>query len=289
MWRAYALAIAIACAAPAAFACEDPYNIDGIVYDDVPADTPSSALILDVEFEPDAVAQWRGGIIEARVRRVVQGDFTGDRVRVGIVNNSCLYPFVYGTEGLIIGEMREGFEEFSVEASVYPTGERVTRQWRTGFEGIWFQPIGESLAERRDRTGIDPIEGGTGTLTPITPSNRINGDFDGDGTLDAADFYEDEEGNLVVAVHRATEWWADIIWGGDISALPRFTIRTAPPALYRTNCEAYGPDCGGAPESVTLTHEGIIVEGLEDRSLTLYYWSDGEFKNVSILRAAGQR
>lgn len=282
MWRALALAVALACSAANAFACEDPYNIDGIVYYDVPAGTPSSALILDVEFEPATIESWRGGIIEARVRHVVQGNFTGDRVRVGIINSSCLYPFVYGTEGLIIGEMREGFESWTVNALRWPDMTPSTREMRLGFEGVWFQPKGESLAERCDRTGVDPIEGGTGVLTEITPSNRIDGDFDGDGSPDSAAFHEDEEGNLVVAVHRATQWWADVIWGGDITSLPRFAIRTAPPALYHTDCEAFGPDCGGAPATVTLTHDGIIVEGLEDHSRTLYYWSDGEFENVSI-------
>jgi hypothetical protein len=282
MLRACVLAVAIACAAPPAFACEDPYNIDGIVYDDVPANTPSSALILDVEFDPTAVAQWQGGIIEARVRRVVQGNFTGERVRVGIANNSCLWPFIYGAEGLIIGEMQEGFEEFTAEGSVYPTGERVTHRWRTGFEGVWFQPKGESIYERRERTGVD-ILARRSTLTQIASAPSISGDFDGDGDVDAAAFYETDEGDLVVAVEHTTPDDMPIIWGGDISSLPRFTIRTAPPGLYQPDCAVYGPGCGGEPESVTLTHDGIIVEGIEDHSRTLYHWANGEFENVSVL------
>ncbi len=133
------------------FACEDPDNIRGIIYDAVPPGTPPSAIVLDVEFEPAALERWQGGPIEARVRRVVQGDFNGNYVRVGLINSSCLYPFIFGTEGLIIGRMREGFEVFSAEGRAYPSGERVISEWRLGFEGVWFQPIGESIRERRER------------------------------------------------------------------------------------------------------------------------------------------
>lgn len=157
MWRAPSLAVALACSATSALACEDPYNIDGIVYDDIPANTPSSALILDVEFEPAALENWHGGVIEARVRRVVQGTFTGDRVRVGIINSSCLWPFVYGTEGLIIGQMRESFESWTVNGVRWPDLTPVTSEIRMGFEGVWFQPKGESIRERRERTGFDAI------------------------------------------------------------------------------------------------------------------------------------
>jgi hypothetical protein len=118
----------------------------------VPPDTSPSPIVLNVEFEPAAIEQWQGGIIEARVRSVVQGDFEGDHVRVGMINSSCLYPFIFGTEGLIIGRMREGFEVISAEGRAYPSGERVTSEWRFGFEGVWFQPIGESIRERRERT-----------------------------------------------------------------------------------------------------------------------------------------
>ncbi len=135
------------------FACEDPDNIQGIIYESAPADTPPTAVVLEVEFERAVIEQWRGGIIEARVQRVVQGDFNGDRVRVGLMSSSCLYPFMYGTEGLIIGRMREGFEVFSAEGVSYPSGERVTSEWRMGFEGVWFQPKAESMRERRERTG----------------------------------------------------------------------------------------------------------------------------------------
>jgi hypothetical protein len=31
-----------------------------------------------------------------------------------------------------------------------------------------------------------------------------------------------------------------------------------------------------------LTHEGLIVRGVYDRSVTLYYWDGAAFQNVSI-------
>lgn len=131
------------------FACENPDNIDGIIYEAVPPDTPLSAIVLDVERA--TIEQWQGGIIEARVRRVVQSDFEGDRVRVGLITSNCLYPFIFGTEGLIIGRIREGFETFSSEGRAYPSGERVTSEWRMGFDGVWFQPTAQSIHERSGR------------------------------------------------------------------------------------------------------------------------------------------
>lgn len=121
------------------------------------------------------------------------------------------------------------------------------------------------------------------TLTQITPSPTLHGDFDGDGRADTAGFYENDEGALLVVVRRAASSLPIEIWGGDISSFEHFTIRTAPARRYLTACLVYGPGCGGEPESVALTHDGIIVEGIEDHSRTLYYWADGEFKNISVL------
>lgn len=121
------------------------------------------------------------------------------------------------------------------------------------------------------------------TLTPMTPSPTLRGDFDGDGRADTAGFFENHEGALVVVVHRAASSRPVEIWGGDISSFERFAIRTAPPRRYLTACMLYGDGCGGEPENVTLTHDGIIVEGIDDHSRTLYYWANVEFKNVSVL------
>jgi hypothetical protein len=135
-----------------ALACEDPDNIRGIIYEAVPADIPPSTLVLDVEFDPDDIAAWRGGPM-ARVRRVVQGDYDEELVRVGLIHSSCLYPFAFGTEGLIIGTFREGVDAITVELRRWPDGARVSSEIRLGFEGTWFSPLSESIAERRRRAG----------------------------------------------------------------------------------------------------------------------------------------
>lgn len=194
-----------------------------------------------------------------------------------MVNTSCSYPFIFGREGLIIGELREGIEQ----RTYGPQDHALVLTW--GLEGIWFDPRVESVAQRRDRTGVDAYAR-TMDGTPIEGTQTASGDFDGDGASDTVAFYEDEDGNLAIAVTiAADDSFMPVIWGGDISSLPRFTFRAIPAGHYQTDCEAYGPNCGGAPTSVTLTHEGIVVEGLDDHSRTLYYWSNGEFKNVSIL------
>ncbi len=272
MWRAITLALSIACSSVPVWACEDPYNIQGLIYDDIPAGTPPSALVLDVVFEETTDR----GPLTARVRRVVQGEYHEPTIRIGGLNSSCDYPFIFGREGLIIGDLREGVES----QSYGPQDHSLVLTW--GLEGTWFRPLKESVAERRDRTGVDPFAR-TVDATPIAGTPTASGDFDGDGAADTASFFEDEGGNLVIAVARAAdENFSPIIWGGDISSLPRFAFHATPPGLYQTDCEAYGPNCGGVPRTATLTHDGIIVEGLEDHSRTLYYWSNGEFENVSI-------
>ncbi|MEZ5956308.1 MAG: hypothetical protein R3C27_03740 [Hyphomonadaceae bacterium] len=272
MWRALALAVVIAFAATPAVACEDPYNIQGLIYRDIPADTPPSALILDVIFDETTDR----GPLTAHVRRVVQGEYREPIVRLGIVNSSCLDPLIFGREGLIIGELREGVERQSFGPNDRPLV--LTR----GFEGTWFRPLVESVAERRDRTGMDWFAR-TMDGRAIEGAPTASGDFDGDGKVDSAAFFEDEDGNLVIAVARAADDnYMPIIWGGDLSSLPHFTFRTAGPGVYRNLCHLYDPDCGGAPSQVTLTHDGIIVTALEGPAEYLYYWEDGRFKDIII-------
>ena len=146
-----------AMAAAPGLACEDPDNIRGIIHQAVPPDTPPSMMVLDVEFDRDDIAAWRGGPLMARVRRVVQGDYHQESVRVGLINSSCLYPFIFGTEGLIIGTFREGVEVIAVEARRWPDGASVSSEIRLGFEGAWFSPLSESIAERRRRAEKDPL------------------------------------------------------------------------------------------------------------------------------------
>lgn len=123
-------------------------------------------------------------------------------------------------------------------------------------------------------------QGAPRALTPITEDRTI-GDYDGDGRSDIAGWFEDAEGHLVVAVYRAAAREPDILWGGDISSEPYFTLRAAPPGAYHTNCEAYG-DCNAIAAETTLNSDGLIVEGSADGSRTLYFWRDGAFRDVSI-------
>jgi hypothetical protein len=110
------------------------------------------------------------------------------------------------------------------------------------------------------------------------------GDFDGDGRRDIALFEETPDGALVVIVRRAAAPNEPLsVWGGDISSAPYFTLSAAPPGTYRTNCEAYGGCSGATPEQVALSHDGLIVRGVDDGSRTLYYWDGATFQNVSII------
>jgi len=269
MWRGLALAFALTCGTSAAFACEDPYSIDGIIYGDLPADTPASALVLDVAFDDEAPS----GPLVARVRRVVQGDYTEPTIRVGVINSSCLYPFIFGRAGLIIGELRQG-----AITHTFGTGDRQI-VLREGFDGTWFRPKLESVAERRERTGIDPF---VRHLSPLDGAPSISGDFDGVGARDSAAFYTDEDGNLVIAVNHGNSDDMPIIWTGDMASLPYFTFRTTGPGTYQNLCHLYGSDCGGAPREVTTSHDAIIVTALEGPAEFLYYWEDGEFKDIII-------
>lgn len=118
--------------------------------------------------------------------------------------------------------------------------------------------------------------------TPDT-THRISGDFDGDGRRDTAAFEENADGVLEVLVRRAAApGETPALWGGDISSWPRFALRAAPPGRYATDCEAYNGCPPNVPPQITLTHDGVIIRGLEDRSTTLYYWDGAAFQNVSI-------
>lgn len=96
----------VAVASPAS-ACRSPAGVLAIVHNAVPNRIPEGAVVLDVDFPPTARSQ--GSVaIEARVRRVVHGTFTGRSVRVRADRrSSCHYPFSNGRSGLIVGHLRE--------------------------------------------------------------------------------------------------------------------------------------------------------------------------------------
>lgn len=122
------------------------------------------------------------------------------------------------------------------------------------------------------------------TSIPAAETGKhARGDFDGDGQIDLADFFESNEGALTLLVRRASAPDSPLaIWGGDIASFPYFEVSTAPAGTYRTMCHVYD-GCGSTvPAQVTLTHEGIIVHALEGPAEYLYYWDGGAFQNIII-------
>jgi hypothetical protein len=304
MWRTLAASLAILYATvPAAHACVTDAGFAGIVFDRVPDDAPAHALVLDVEFE--GVTEDRpidGQVIKARVRQVVRGDYRGDYVRVAIPDNSCSRPFLFGAEGLIVGQLRIGYRPVKFTIHFEGWSARVEH---IGHDGTWFDPQSESLQSRylrggsvpfapvdrvlsHDRSSGMPLVQDETELTWFDQRTRtlrhgVMGDYDGDARLDRAGFLEDGEGNLVITVERAARPNEhEIIWSGDVSSAPYFRIRNAAPGLYRTMCHLY-EHCGGAiPREVDLRHDGLVVAALEGPAEFLYYWDGDSFENVVI-------
>lgn len=118
----------------------------------------------------------------------------------------------------------------------------------------------------------------------LTPANSqvidAQGDYDGDRRSDTAAFEEDAAGNLVLVVRRAATPGENIvIWTGDVSSRPYFAVSTAHPGAYQAMCHLYD-SC--APESVSLSHDGLIVHALEGPAEFLYYWDGASFRNIII-------
>ncbi len=86
--------------------CPSPAGVVAIIHDAAPSRVPEETLVLDVVFE-DGPAVPRG-LVEARIRRVVHGTFSGRSVLVRADRpTSCHYPFSNGRSGLIVGHLRE--------------------------------------------------------------------------------------------------------------------------------------------------------------------------------------
>ncbi len=275
MWRSAALASVLWLApSSAAHACLGYPYTDGIAYfEAVPRNVTDEDLVLEVEFDRHQVATLNG-VVTAHVRRVLHGIYSGSEIRVGLGGSSCTDSFQFGRRGIVVGRLvtpEQGQAGIDALENGEPSELRL----------MW--PYGETVLDPVTETRIGRAERLAG-LARANDNHDANGDFDGDGRIDTARYFEDDEGNLVIGVHlRRGSLRPTRVWSGDISSLPRFTFRSAPPGLYHTACELYGDGCGSAPAHVTLTHDGIIVEGLEDHSRTLYYWSGGAFRNVSIL------
>lgn len=97
--------VGLACPSDAS-GCPTPAGVVAIIHDAVPARVPEGALVLDVVFENGSAVPW--GLVEARIRRVVHGTFSGRSVLVRADRRtSCHYPFSNGRSGLIVGHLRE--------------------------------------------------------------------------------------------------------------------------------------------------------------------------------------
>ena len=122
-------------------------------------------------------------------------------------------------------------------------------------------------------------------ISSADSGKHARGDYDGDGQIDRADFFESNEGTLTLLVRRAAAPDASInIWSGDIASFPYFAISTAPSGRYRAICHLYSDGACGTtvPEQVTLPHDGIIVHALEGPAEYLYYWDGATFRDIII-------
>jgi len=273
MTRLAALAIALVLGmAGEASACLSSYYFRGIaIYDVTPAVENEDTLVLDVVFDRDQVATLNG-VVTAHVRQVLRGEYAADTIRVGLGNSSCTSSFEFGREGIIAGEL-VSVAEGNERAATWPAPQvGLTFAWP--FPETVLVPIEETREEREMR--LANLTHGPDRHT------YAHGDFDGDGVGDAAHFFESNEGALVIGVRVSRLERIVVIWGGDISSLPYFTFRKTGPGVYRNLCHLYGPDCGGAPREVTLTHDGIIVTALEGPSEFLYYWDGSAFRDIII-------
>jgi hypothetical protein len=144
-----ASALAFVWMAEPATACTVDAGWHGVVFDRVPDDLPANVIVLDVAFDEASEQEPEGfsRIVEARVRSVVRGEFPDEIVRVALPNDTCTKPFLFGTEGLIVGELRQGYSSFDFGG----------RRLRTGHAGTWFEPTTESLQSRYDRGGPVPF------------------------------------------------------------------------------------------------------------------------------------
>lgn len=151
------------------------------------------------------------------------------------------------------------------------------------WDGAHFRDI--LIAECAACADVNLPPAGYAPIPASESGKHARGDYDGDGQIDRADFFESNEGVLTLLVRRAAAPNAPAnIWGGDIASFPFFDLSTAPPGTYRTMCHVYGEGACGTtvPEQVTLMHDGIIVHALEGPAEFLYYWDGSTFQNIII-------
>jgi hypothetical protein len=134
--------------------CYAPSFFKGIVFESVPPDTPRNALILEVDFTPDAVRREYTNdprVATARVLRVVRGSYELGTVRVALGDSTCDYPWVFGARGLIIGYLRTPEEAQAAQQRARDRG----GIFRWPHRETVFVPFAETVVSRDQRTGAE--------------------------------------------------------------------------------------------------------------------------------------
>ncbi|MBP6689109.1 MAG: hypothetical protein KA153_03885 [Hyphomonadaceae bacterium] len=289
MWRTPLVATLLWCAfATSAHACLGTNFHRGVIYDDIPWDTPPDSLVLRVEFDRGDVRRIAGPrttdpmnewllmeriAVEARVIEVVRGSYNQPTVSVAIGGSSCDSPFIFGRRGLILGSFvapTEGQARYDAAVADQPGA--------LAFSWPFNETIFDAMTETRDdrdlrHAGLARADGG-----PF-----ISGDYDGDDRIDTARFFEDAEGALHIGVQFGARRQDQVerIWSADSASFPYFTFSTTPAGTYRRVPSLYD-ETSSVPREVTLAHDAIIVTALEGPADFLYYWDGSTFRNMVI-------
>lgn len=144
-----------------ASACIADAGLTGIVFDQPPEDAPDDALILAVSFADLADDTPIDDVLKARVTNVIQGDYRSDYVPVEIPSDSCARPFLFGTEGIVVGYIRTGLHQRKMR--LFYEGRYFTTTFTFGASRTRLVPMTESLQNRYRRGG--PV--------PFAPQDRV--------------------------------------------------------------------------------------------------------------------
>jgi hypothetical protein len=123
------------------------------------------------------------------------------------------------------------------------------------------------------------------TAIPAAKADKhAQGDYDGDGQIDHADFFERADGFLVLMVRLAAAPDVPIeLWSGEIAHTPNVFVSTAPPGTYRTLCYLYNGCEGRVPAEVSNTQDGIVVREAYGLGRNFYfYWDRAHFRDILI-------
>lgn len=284
-----------------AHACLGTNLHEGVVFEAVPWNAPPDALILRVEFDradvrriagPRPTTQGREWLlieriaVDARVIEVIRGEFDQPTVRVAIGGSSCDSPFIFGTSGLLVGRMVTPEEGQARLDAWHPSQPSSTARDVDGVLIVsaprltwpFTEPVLDAITENRDDRDLRHAG-----LAALAEGPFISGDYDGDGRIDTARYFEDSAGALIIGVQLGARRHDDVqrICSADRSNLPYFAFSTAPTGTYRTMAHLYDQN-SGVPREVSLAHDAIIVTALEGPAELLYYWDGATFQNIVI-------